>query len=577
MKVKKNGWKKILACGIILISLLSVSAEAADQTKTASRQGDLDYLYSTLKTSHPNLFANTPESAFEARKSEIERQLDTESNFNFALDCASLAALAKDSHTNVSLGSSGYSLHVCLFDMDLYDGTWVLSAIDRAHQSLLGSEVTAINGFTMEQVLEKFETFLSADNPVKLQYLYWQMCYVLEPYEYLGVAEQGQPLRVTVKDPAGNTQALSVSAVEESAFQSDDLALLKNQQASIAATAYDKAKVYFGEELNDHTYYIQYNQCAEDPSLPMKTFCQEVQSDLDAGNYSLILIDLRNNGGGSDGVLAPMLELLAQQRSKGIQVAGLIGRKTFSSAIINAVELQEMGFPLAGEDTGGSVDHFGSVQSFQLPSSGLRVGISSKFISLSNYFDAASGKGVETLQPDVKIAQTLRDTLTGRDTCVEAILSEPGILKPADRSNAPMTRGRFVSMLYKAAGSPAQNMQALPFDDLFGIEWYLPAVNWAKSKQIALGDTTGKFISARAISWQEAAVFMVRSADALDIHPAATQSGSVPAILKTAAWSQDAVQKARAWGLLPESGDFSTAPTRVQGETMIKQLLALRV
>lgn len=576
MNVKKHGWKKILACGVILISLLSVGAEAADQTETASRQGDLDYLYSTLKTSHPNLFANTPERAFEARKSEIEQHLDTESSFDFALDCASLAALAKDSHTNVSLGSSGHSLHVCLFDMDLYDGTWVLSAIDRAHQPLLGTEVTAINGLTMDQVLEKFQTFLSADNPVKLKYSYWQMCSVLEPYQYLGIAKQGQPMRVTVKDSAGNTQALSVSAVEESALQSDDLALLKNQQTGIAATAYDKSRAYFGKALNDHSYYIQYNKCAEDPSLPMKTLCQEVQSDLDAGNYSLILIDLRNNGGGSDGVLAPLLELLAQQRSKGVQVAGLIGRRTFSSATINAVELQEMGFPLVGEDTGGSVDHFGSVQSFQLPSSGLRLNISSKFISMSNYFDAASGKGVETLQPDVKIAQTLRDTLTGRDTCVEAILSEPGILKPAERPNAPMTRGRFVGLLYQAAGSPAQDMQTPPFDDLFGIEWYLSAVNWAKSEQIALGNTKGKFISARTISWQEAAVFMVRSANALGIHPAAARAGSIPASLNTVAWNRDAVQKAWTWGLIPESDDFSTAPTRTQGETMIRQLLALR-
>lgn len=576
MNMTKSVWVRLLTCCFTAMLLLSIGAGAVDQTESAARQNDLDFLYTTLKSNHPDLFANTPEAAFEARKGEIEQRLSTETSFDFALDCSSLAALAKDSHTSVSLGSSGYNLHICLFDMDLYDGTWVLSAIDNAHKSLLGSEVTAINGFSMEQILEKFGTFLSADNPVKLRYSYWRMCYVLEPYQYLGIAEQGEPMSVTVKDSAGKTQTLSVSAVEQSDFQSEDLATLTDRQTGTAATAYDKTKTYFAKELNRSTYYIQYNQCTEDQSLPIKTFYQQVQSSLNAGSYSLILIDLRNNGGGSDGTIVPLLELLAQQRYKGVQVAGLIGRKTFSSAIINAVELQEMGFSLVGEDTSGSVNHFGSVQSFQLPNSGLRVGISSKFISMSGYFDAASGKGVESLQPDVKIAQTLSDSLAGRDTCLEKILENPAILKSVERTEAPMTRGRFVGLLFQEAGTPILNMESQPFGDLLGIEWYLPALNWAKTKQIALGDTTGNFSSARAVSWQEAAVFLVRTADALDIQPVAVRNDTVPDTLKTTAWNQDAVQKAWRWGLLPESGDFSPAPTRAQGETMIKQLFATK-
>jgi len=576
MKTKRSVWGRLLTCCVTAVMLLSTGAGAVDQTEVTNRQTDLDYLYSTLKASHPNLFANTPEADFETRKAEIEQRLSTDSSFDYTLDCASLVALAKDSHTSASLGSSGYDLHYCLFDLDWYDGTWVLSAADSAHASLLGSEVTAINGVSMEQVVEKFGTFLSADNPVKLRYSYWQMCYVLEPYQYLGIAKQDQPLTVTIRDSADKTQTLSVSAVDQSALQAADLVTLKERRTGTAATAYDKTKIYFAKALNSSTYYIQYNKCAEDQTLTMETFCQQVQSALDAGKYSVILVDLRNNGGGSDGVIVPLLELLAQQRDKGVQVAGLIGRKTFSSAIINAVELQEMGAPLVGEETGGSVDHFGAVQSFQLPVSGLRIGVSSKFISMSDYFDAAAGKGVESLQPDVKIAQTLSDDLAGKDTCVDEILNNPSILKSAERAGAPMTRGRFVGLLYQAAGSPAQNFQALPFDDLLGIEWYLPAVNWGKAQQIVLGSTESTFRSARTISWQEEAVFLVRSADALGIRPASVRNDSAPASLETAAWNQDDVQQAWKWGLLPDNGDFSVAPTRAQGEAMIRKLLALK-
>ena len=90
---------------------------------------------------------------------------------------------------------------------------------------------------------------------------------------------------------------------------------------------------------------------------------------------------------------------------------GLIGEATFSSAIINAVELQEMGAVLAGEAASGSVDHFGSVSGFTLPNSGIRVGVSSKYIDLGTLLDADAGRGVVSLEPDVELPQTMADTL----------------------------------------------------------------------------------------------------------------------------------------------------------------------
>lgn len=107
----------------------------------------------------------------------------------------------------------------------------------------------------------------------------------------------------------------------------------------------------------------------------------------------------------------------------GTEVVGLIGEATFSSAIINAVELQEMGIPLVGEPASGSVDHFGSVSGFSLPNSGIQIGVSSKYIDLGTLLDADAGRGVESLEPDIAVPQTMADTLAGRDTAVEWLLA----------------------------------------------------------------------------------------------------------------------------------------------------------
>ena len=54
----------------------------------------------------------------------------------------------------------------------------------------------------------------------------------------------------------------------------------------------------------------------EDPELPMETFTAQVMADLEQGSYSVLLLDLRNNGGGSDGGISPLrMELAPLVRS----------------------------------------------------------------------------------------------------------------------------------------------------------------------------------------------------------------------------------------------------------------------
>ena len=283
-------------------------------------------------------------------------------------------------------------------------------------------------------------------------------------------------------------------------------------------------------------------------------------------------MDLRNNGGGSDGVIWPLLAVLRQEMDDGTQVVGLIGETTFSSAIINAVELQEMGAVLVGEPASGSVDHFGSVGTAALPHSGVRVGISTKYIDLGTLLDADAGRGVESLEPDVTVPQTMADTLAGRDTAVEWLLAHPERLEQRAYPDAPLTRGRFVGLLHAAAGSP-QAAETAPFSDLLGIEWYLPAVHWAAEAGVTGGTAEGTFAAARLLTWQEAAVFLTRTVQALGWEPETVRSSDLPAALARGAWDQEALELAWGWGLLPE--DAGVGITRAQGEAMAEALTAL--
>lgn len=555
------------AGAMALTAALTLSVPALAAEPAQSRQEDLDRLMAGLETAHPDLFANTPKPAFQARKAEIEARLATESDVEFLFDLQSLTALAEDSHTGVPVAGKIIE-QVSAYPMALSwrDGKWYLTTAPAEHKALLGAQVTAVNGRDMESVVKAFGQVLSADNPVKLRRQYRQVCNLADYYAYLGLAEAGQPLELTLAK--GGT--LSLTAAPYTALKDQQIAQLGAQIPSPATAQQEEICCAFA--LDPDTYYIQYNACREDPNLPMETFASQVREALDAGDYGRILIDLRNNGGGSDGVIWPLLTLLRQELDQGTEVVGLIGEGTFSSAIINAVELQEMGIPLVGDLTSGSVDHFGSVGSFRLPHSGVQVQASSKYIDLGALLDADAGRGVEPLEPDVLVRQTMADTLAGRDTAVEWLLAHPERLAQTAYPDAPLTRGRFLGQLHRALGAPKDAKEA-PFQDLLEVEWYLPAVNWAAEAGITLGTADGRLAAARTASWQECAQFLVRAAR--DRSPAPVRTAPLPAALADAPWGRESLEQAWQWGLLPEDTDFTHAPTRAQGEAMAAALAKL--
>lgn len=497
---------------LLAAALLAIMPSASAALTMEQKQQDINALCETLQEIHPGLFTDdTSQTAFETQKTALQNRMADLDDPAFRLALQSLIASAGDSQTTATLYRHAATRVFPVSLRWLEDG-WYLTSVPQEQAGFLGQPVTALNGVPMAEVTQRVSTLVSADNAIHLRYQTGQILPLADILEYTGILSDGGDLTITT-----GQGALTVSPLPAQELAACPVA----KPLKIPPTAYDSSRSYFSRPLDNNIYYIQYNQCREDPALSMEHFTAQVAADLQKNKYQQVCIDLRYNTGGSDLTIVPLLSLLADGVRNGqYQLWGLVGETTAAAAVMNALEIKETGGFLAGTPTGGSVDHFGAARTFTLPHSGLQVSCPAQWLDMADYLEAALPYGREPLLPDIHSGLSVTDYLAGKDTAVEYLAAHgtDPINDVTIINHAVLSRGGFLAMLYEAAQKPAVVTEQ-PFDDVMPFAYYAPAIAWAAQQQIVNGTGNGRFSPARPVTRAEAAVMIARY----------VQSGSVPA------------------------------------------------
>ncbi|MGL4337567.1 MAG: hypothetical protein ACRCST_11815 [Turicibacter sp.] len=413
--------QSFMFAAVALVAILLVCPGCSNiQTNSAdSKEKDLDFLSNTLETKHKNLYANMTKEEFEIKKNKIVSNISNLSDSDYYYSLKHLLSLVGDAHTNVGYNESQYKhLNALGFAIVKFSTGWHLMMLEEQNQHYLGYELLAINDMSIEDVFKRAKTIMSFDNEVWAEQQFSNTINFREALEYLEVIDQGESIMLSIqKDDNSPIEQFEVkSMTEEEVMNAKIVQLTMNE---VPATA--PQDIYRAMALDEHTYFIQYNSCEESQTLPMKEFIQIVSDEINTNPYKKIVIDMRYNSGGNSAIFEPMIKTLQElQATNDFEVYTLIGENTFSSAIINSIQMKELlDCTLVGTQTGGSVNHYGELKSFNLNNSPITVWYS------TNYFELVTGYEKDSLYPDIEIEKTLENYLNGVDSEIALVLSIP--------------------------------------------------------------------------------------------------------------------------------------------------------
>lgn len=362
-------------------------------------RADIDLLFNTVQSRHPNLYTQTPKAEWDRAIGALREKVSTATDVELAMESARILALARDGHTFLNLRSSAiftsYPLRI-----GWYEEGWVITAAPTEYPGLIGTVVKQIDETPIDQVIEKLRPYVAYENE------WWfrnQVAgYLISPEILMGIGVTSSRGLITIN---GETTVPNVpTSVWGGPF---------NSQPKFPLWARSPGVFYWFTYLPEsRAIYVKYNVCAEMPVLPAAKFRQDLEAAMAANPVERFIVDLRNNTGGDSSILSRLIPNVPAS----IRRIVITGRQTFSSGLFAAQDLWSAGYALVGEPTGGKPTHFGQVVGIALATAGLRAQYSTRLWSGRPQADN------EALMPDRQVPWTWAAASREEDPFLEAAL-----------------------------------------------------------------------------------------------------------------------------------------------------------
>lgn len=355
-------------------------------------QADLAHLVEGIVTRHRQPFHLISQVDFETQVAELAARLPALPDAAAVVALRGIAASIGDGHTFVAAPSlPKFPLEFCWFGDDL---TVVRAAA--AYRQLIGARLLAIGDHPVADVQGRLQRLIPQGE--NAGYVLAQSVALIREPEVLSAL--GIPPQFRFADTAGTESAVTLAPGGEQ--------LLIAEHAPLSMQRMDEP-FWFSRLAEPDAVYVQFRSYDGLEANAIRLFDALAQRPT-----RRLIVDLRWNGGGN--FLAGRQWLLLPIELMGL-VAGqlfvLVGRRTFSASMVNAIDFhRETEAILVGEPIGARPHGYQENGWFTLPGSGLNVSAATRLYRFGP-------EHADSFHPDQRIDSSYADFIAGRDPVLE--------------------------------------------------------------------------------------------------------------------------------------------------------------
>lgn len=372
---------------------------------------DIEFIAKELPKNHINLFYKLEEEDFYNNIKRIKEKIPSLTDDELIVEVSKLIASVSDEHTQFVLKDQmRYPFRFYYFE----DGIYLLSSVPE-YSEYIGHKLKSINGKSVEEIISLFRPIFSYDNEARFKEMIARKIVISKFLKGLKVINS-ETAEFAFIDKNGDEKIIQVVATE---FKNSALKNLNTEASQSMLYLKDTDKNYWYEFIEDkRVLYFNYNSCFNMEEKPFIDFTKELFDFIDSHDINKLVVDLRNNGGGKSPILDPFFEELKKRENldQSNKLFVIVGRETFSSAVINALTFKnKTNATIFGEPTGGKPNHFGDILFLNLSNSNIMISYSTKYITTSK-------EDMDSFIPDIIVQPSADDYFNGIDSVMERIL-----------------------------------------------------------------------------------------------------------------------------------------------------------
>lgn len=400
-----------------LLPLLLVSQASFAQADSPWAE-DIDFLFNELEIRHADLYHTLPKDSLEILVDELKSNLDAYSDNEMIFELGRVLVGINDGHTGIFFPyADGLKMHRLPLLLRALENSIVVMNAMPEYENLIGLKLTEIENKKVDELLPELYKYIPRDNKYGPQGDGGDYLAIAELLEHLGVQPEDRLFVCTFEGKPGKTirQKLEITTAEEfEQFEKpddrfDSLLWLKT-----------KGQKFWKERIEPDLLYVQLNSSdIGELEEEMEIFSDEIVSTASHNSVKKVVLDLRENHGGSVRRTNPLLQafITLDQLHPEKKLFVLISKNTFSAAGVLAARLEYLtdaifvGSPIAWRPN--SVGDIGWVT---LPNHQIRVRHSRLFIRSSDEWNASP-----TVFPDFEAPIRYKHIINGIDPGMEVV------------------------------------------------------------------------------------------------------------------------------------------------------------